>query len=58
MPDQTYYSPTVNNANIPPALASKLVSPQDAAKLVNFDWQLVMANQRAWTARFNKEIAG
>ena len=56
--DQTYYSPTVNNANIPPALASKLVSPQDAAKLVNFDWQLVMANQRAWTGRFNKEIAG
>jgi putative spermidine/putrescine transport system substrate-binding protein len=55
---QTYYSPTIKNAGIPPDLAAKLVSPQDAAKLVNFDWQTVMNNQRAWTARFNKEIAG
>jgi putative spermidine/putrescine transport system substrate-binding protein len=55
---QTYYSPTVRNVSIPPDLAPKLISPQDAGKLVNFDWQTVMSNQRAWTARFNKEIAG
>jgi putative spermidine/putrescine transport system substrate-binding protein len=56
--EQIYYSPTVNNVAIAPALSSKLVSPQDTPKLVNFDWQTVMASQRTWTTRFNKEIAG
>jgi putative spermidine/putrescine transport system substrate-binding protein len=56
--EQTYYSPPVDNAGIPPALAAKLVKPQDVGKLVSFDWRVVMEDQRAWTTRFNKEIAG
>jgi putative spermidine/putrescine transport system substrate-binding protein len=56
--EQMYYSPTVNNAAIAPVLAPKLVSTAEAGKLVNFDWQSVTGNQRAWTARFNREIAG
>jgi putative spermidine/putrescine transport system substrate-binding protein len=56
--DQMYYSPTVNNAGIAPLLAPKLISTADTSKLVNFDWQAVTGSQRAWTARFNREIAG
>ena len=55
---ETYYSPTVNNVTIPPDLAPKLIGPKDAAKLVDFNWDVVIANQRAWTTRFNREIAG
>lgn len=55
---QTYYSPTVDNIAMPPDLAPKLIGPADAARLVRFDWEAVMGNQRAWTQRFNKEIAG
>jgi putative spermidine/putrescine transport system substrate-binding protein len=55
---ETYYSPTVDNVEIPLDLKAKLVSPKEAAKLVDFDWDAVIRNQRAWAARFNKEIAG
>jgi hypothetical protein len=30
----------------------------DATHLVDFDWDLVNRNQRAWVTRFNREIAG
>ncbi len=55
---ETYYSPTVDNVEIPDDLKDKLVSPQESAKLVDFDWDSVIRNQRAWAARFNREIAG
>ena len=54
----TYYSPTVDNVDIPADLKAKLVSPKEAAKLVGFNWDAVIRNQRAWSARFNREIAG
>ncbi len=44
--------------DIPTDLKPKLVSPKDADKLVDFDWDVVIHNQRAWTTRFNREIAG
>jgi putative spermidine/putrescine transport system substrate-binding protein len=53
-----YYSPTVKNLTIPDALKPKLVLGQDVAKLVDFDWDVVVRNQAAWSSRFNREIAG
>jgi putative spermidine/putrescine transport system substrate-binding protein len=55
---ETYYSPTVDNVNIPSDLKTKLVGPADAATLVDFNWDVVIRSQRAWAARFNREIAG
>ncbi len=55
---QTYFSPTVDNVAIPADLKPKLISPQDAGKLVAFDWDTVNHSQRAWANRFNREIAG
>jgi putative spermidine/putrescine transport system substrate-binding protein len=31
---------------------------EDVSKLVDFDWDVVIRNQQAWTGRFNREIAG
>ncbi len=53
-----YYSPTVRNLTIPADLQPKLVLGADVGKLVDFDWDLVIRNQPAWTSRFNREIAG
>ena len=55
---ETYYSPTVDNVAIPGDLKAKLVSSEDAKRLVDFDWDEVNKNQRAWVSRFNREIAG
>lgn len=55
---ETYYSPTVDNVKIPDVLQPKLVSAREAAGLVDFDWDIVNRNQRAWVTRFNREIAG
>ena len=55
---QIYYSPTVKNLPIPADLQPKLVLGPDVAKLVDFDWDVVIRNQPAWTSRFNREIAG
>jgi putative spermidine/putrescine transport system substrate-binding protein len=55
---QTYYSPTVDNVEIPADLKPKLVGAQDAGRLVSFDWDVVNHSQRAWASRFNREIAG
>jgi hypothetical protein len=48
----------VRNLTIPPDLAPKLVLGADVSKLVDFDWDHVIAQQAAWTTRFNREIAG
>lgn len=55
---ETYYSPTVDNVRMPGDLAPKLVNNEDAKRLVDFDWDVVNRNQRAWVSRFNREIAG
>lgn len=55
---ETYYSPTVDNVTVPDDLKPKLVAAKDAGKLVDFDWDAVIRNQRDWTNRFNREIAG
>ena len=36
----------------------QLVLGADVNKLVDFDWDHVIAQQAAWTSRFNREIAG
>lgn len=55
---EIYYAPTVGNISVPDDLKSKLVLADDAKKLVDFDWDVVIRNQTAWTGRFNREIAG
>lgn len=56
--NETYYSPTVKGLAIPDALKPKLVLGEDVGKLVDFDWDLVIKSQSAWSSRFNREIAG
>jgi putative spermidine/putrescine transport system substrate-binding protein len=56
--EQIYYGPTIKNINLPPTLAAKVVTAQDVAKLVDFDWDHVIAMQAQWTGRYNREIAG
>lgn len=54
-----YYSPTIRNAEIPEDLKPKLIlGPEGVSKLVDFDWDVVLANERDWVARFTREIAG
>src|SRR5262249_33067934 len=43
---ETYYSPTVKNVVIPADLRPKLLAPEQAASLVDFDWDVVIRNQR------------
>lgn len=57
--ERTYYSPTISNLTLPPDLAAKLVMGEEAVrKLVDFDWDVVIANQARWSSRFTREIAG
>ncbi len=56
--DEIYYSPTVKNVTVPDALKPKLTLADDVGKLVDFDWDVVIRNQQAWSSRFNREIAG
>lgn len=56
--NEIYYAPTVKNLAIPEALKPKLVLGDDVGKLVDFDWDLVIKSQAAWSSRFNREIAG
>jgi len=55
---EIYYSPTVKNVAVPADLKPKLVLDQAVAKLVDFDWDTVIASQPRWSSRFNREIAG
>lgn len=55
---EIYYSPTTKSLAVPEALKSKLLLGADVGKLVDFDWDLVIRNQAAWSSRFNREIAG
>ncbi len=56
---QTYYSPTIRNITLPPELAAKLIMGEEAvAKLIDFDWDVVIRNQARWSSRFTREIAG
>ncbi|WP_142850234.1 PotD/PotF family extracellular solute-binding protein [Telmatospirillum sp. J64-1] len=54
---EIYYSPTVKNITMPDDLREKLiVGEEQVATLVDFDWDVVVKNQSAWTQRFNREI--
>lgn len=55
---EIYYSPTTKSVAVPEALKSKLVLGSSVNKLVDFDWDVVIRNQAAWSSRFNREIAG
>jgi putative spermidine/putrescine transport system substrate-binding protein len=57
--ERIYYSPTVRNVEFPPDLAAKLILGEAAVgRLVDFDWDVVIANQARWSSRFTREIAG
>ncbi len=57
--ERIYYSPTVRNVEFPPELAAKLILGEEAVRrLVDFDWDVVIANQSRWSSRFTREIAG
>lgn len=56
--EQTYYGPTIKSLELPPELAAKTIyGPEAVASLIDFDWDHVIAQQAAWTSRFNREIA-
>lgn len=56
--EEIYYGPTIKSLKLPPELAEKCVyGLDDVAKLVDFDWDHVIAQQAKWTSRFNREIA-
>jgi putative spermidine/putrescine transport system substrate-binding protein len=57
--EEIYYSPTVRNVDLPADLAAKLIMGDEAVhKLVDFDWDTVIANQSRWSSRFAREITG
>ncbi|MBX9594511.1 MAG: extracellular solute-binding protein [Roseomonas sp.] len=57
--EEIYYSPTIKNISFAPDLAAKLILGEAAVnKLVDFNWDLVIANQPRWSSRFTREIAG
>ncbi|WP_203076283.1 ABC transporter substrate-binding protein [Falsiroseomonas ponticola] len=57
--EEIYYSPTIKNISFAPELAAKLILGETAVnKLVDFNWDLVIANQPRWSSRFTREIAG
>jgi putative spermidine/putrescine transport system substrate-binding protein len=57
--ERIYYSPTVRNVEFPPDLAAKLILGEEAVRrLVDFEWDVVIANQARWSSRFTREIAG
>ena len=56
--EEIYYGPTIKSLELPPELAAKAVyGPDDVSKLIDFDWEHIIAQQAAWTSRFNREIA-
>jgi putative spermidine/putrescine transport system substrate-binding protein len=55
---EIYYSPTVSNITVPEDLKPKLILGDQVDRLVDFDWDVVIANQAQWGARFDREIAG
>lgn len=56
--EETYYGPTIKSLQLPPELAAKCVyGPEQVARLIDFDWDHIIAQQAAWTSRFNREIA-
>ncbi len=57
--EEIYYSPTIKNVSFAPELAAKLILGEAAVnKLVDFNWDTVIANQARWSSRFTREIAG
>ncbi len=57
--EEMYYSPTNRTVTLTPELQRKTVYGEAAVRsLVDFDWDRIIAQQAAWTSRFNREIAG
>jgi len=57
--DEMYYSPTNRKVVLPPTLQAKTIYGEAAVRsLVDLDWDRIIAQQAAWTSRFNREIAG
>lgn len=55
---EIYYSPTVDNVEIPPELQGKVITGGDVSSLVDFDWDYINAHRSEWQAKFDREIAG
>lgn len=55
--EEIYYGPTIKSLELSAEIAEKCVyGPEDVANLVDFDWEHVIAQQAAWSSRFNREI--
>jgi putative spermidine/putrescine transport system substrate-binding protein len=55
--EEIYYGPTIRSLELPPEIAAKCVyGADDVANLIDFDWEHVIAQQAAWSSRFNREI--
>ncbi len=55
---EIYYSPTVDNVEIPAELQGKVITGGDVSSLVDFDWDYINAHRAEWQAKFDREIAG
>ncbi|MBF8189485.1 extracellular solute-binding protein [Nonomuraea sp. K274] len=51
-----YDGPTVSDAELDPALAGRVVGPEQAAGMTPLDWTTVNAARAAWTDRWTKEV--
>ena len=57
--EEIYYGPTIKSLELAPEIAAKCVYGEaDVASLIDFDWDHIIAQQAAWSSRFNREIAG
>ncbi|GGF55093.1 putative spermidine/putrescine transport system substrate-binding protein [Mameliella alba] len=56
--NEIYYSPTVNNVEIPPELQGKVITAGNVDSLVDFDWDYINAHRSEWQAKYDREIAG
>lgn len=55
--EEIYYGPTIKSLELSDEIAAKTVyGEEDVANLVDFDWEHVIAQQAAWSSRFNREI--
>ncbi|NBE92197.1 ABC transporter substrate-binding protein [Nonomuraea sp. KC401] len=51
-----YDGPTVTDAELDPAVAERVVGPEQAAEMKPLDWTVVNNARSAWTDRWTKEV--
>ncbi|MEU6262908.1 ABC transporter substrate-binding protein [Saccharopolyspora shandongensis] len=52
----TYDGPTVKGVPVDPALAGKVVGPDEIDKLRKLDWKVINQQRSSWTDQWNKQV--